>query len=204
MDIPKGVPYVESQVCNDVAGELVLPAYVTTSQSGLPGILIETGQKSFISLGNSDDERAERFNQHSKLAQNHDFRQFTDLAIYERVFGVKGVLPLYNAAWSTGNALFGSYILVCDKLDEKIAEMAYVTTNKKAIITCNEATKTSHAMTVARDLGIMCMGVQGDLHDLKPEFFHLIETGDIIHMKSDGRRAVAYLEKKRIADPYQK
>ena len=194
MDIPEGVPYIESQICNDVAGELVLPAYVTTSQSGLKRILIETGQSFFIGLG-SGDERAERFNQYSKLAQNRDFQQFRDSAIHERFLGVEGVLPYYNEAWRKGNALFNEYILVCDKLDERIAEMADATTNKRAIITCHEAKKTSHAMTVARDLGIMCMGVEGDLHELEPRFFHQVETGDIIHMKSDGRRAVAYLEK---------
>ena len=203
MDIPEGAPYVESQICNDVAGELVLPAYVTTSQSGLKRILIETGQSFFIGFG-SGDERAERFNQYSKLAQNRDFQQFRDSAIHERALGVEGVLPFYNEAWRNGNALFGEYILVCDKLDERIVEMADATTNKRAIITCHEAKKTSHAMTVARDLGIMCMGVEGDLYDLEPKFFHQIETGDIIHMKSDGRRAVAYLEKKRTTDPYKK
>lgn len=203
MDIPKGVPYIESEICNDVAGELVLPAYVTTSQSGLKRILIETGQSFFMGLG-SGDERAEQFNQNSRLAQNHDFQIFRELVPNERFAGLQSMLPHYNEAWRRGNQLFDEYILVCDKLDEKICEMTDATTNKRAIITCHEAKKTSHAMTVARDLGIMCMGVEGDLYDLEPKFFHQIETGDLIHMKSDGRRAVAYLEKKRVADPYTK
>lgn len=48
------------------------------------------------------------------------------------------------------------------------------------------------------------MGVDGDLYDLEPKFFHQIETGDTIHMKSDGKRAVAYIERKRVSDPYLK
>jgi hypothetical protein len=78
------------------------------------------------------------------------------------------------------------------------------TPNKRAIVTCQEAMETSHAMTVARDLRIMCIGVEGDPADLEPRLFHEVETGDLIHLKSDGRRAVAYLEKKRASDPYLK
>jgi hypothetical protein len=207
MDIPEGVPYIESQVCNDVAGELVLPAYVTTSQSGITKIMVETGQAFLLGIGSRDsvDERTEKFNKNSNLAENHDYNQIRSLAINQRFMGgLEDVLSYYNEVWKKGNALFNEYILVCDKLDETICEMTDATTNKKAIITCLEAKKTSHAMTVARDLGIMYMGVNGDLYDLEPRFFHQVETGDIIHMKSDGRRAVAYIEKKRASDPYIK
>lgn len=201
MTIPEGAPYVESEVCNDVAGELALPAYVTASQSGMKRILIGTGQSFFLGLGDSDG-RAERFEQNSRLAENHDFQQFKDLVILERLEGLDKVLPYYAILWERGNRLFGEYILVCDRLDDTFAEMSDVTTNKRGIITCLEAKKTSHAMTVARELGIMCMGVEGDMYNLEPKFFHQVETGDIVHMKSDGKRAVAYIEKKRAADPY--
>jgi len=202
MDIPEGVPYIESNICNDIAGELILPAYVTISQSGLEGILIETGQAGITGFG-SDDERAEHFNQNSKLAQNHDYKQFKNLVSLGNLTKLRKLLPYYDETWKRGNDLFENYILVCDKLDEKICEMADVTTNKRAIITCLEAEKTSHAMTVARDLGIMCMGIEGDTHDLEPKFFHQIETGDTIRMKSNGRKALAYIEKKREFDPYK-
>jgi hypothetical protein len=56
-------------------------------------------------------------------------------------------------------------------------------------------------MTVARDLGIPGMGVNGDLEDMN-YFFNQVETGDIIHFKSDGKRCVAYIAKKRECDPY--
>tara|TARA_Y100000310_G_scaffold818_1_gene1155 strand:- start:3027 stop:4403 length:1377 start_codon:yes stop_codon:yes gene_type:complete len=203
MDVPGGTPYVESTVCNDVAGELALPAYVTTSQSGLKRILIETGQADMLMMGSSGDERAEAFYEHSKLADNRDFQRFKDLMPLERFEGLEQVLPRYNEAWHKGNALFDDYILVCDKLDETISEMADATSNKRAIITCLESKKTSHAMTVARDLGIMCMGVDGDLYEMN-DFFNQVETGDVLRMKSDGKRAVAYIEKKRVADPYVK
>ncbi len=203
LDVPTGVPYIESEICNDIAGDLTLPVYVTTSQAGLKRILIETGQSFFMGMGRFD-ERAEVFNERSALAQNRDFQRFRDLSMHERMGGVEAILPLYAKTWQEGNKLFSDYILVCDKLDESIASMADVTTNKRAIITCLEAKKTSHAMTVARDLGIMCMGVNGDLHELEPEFFHKVETGDRVRMKSDGRRAVAYIEKKRESDPYEK
>lgn len=203
LEIPDSVPYIESEICNDVAGELVLPAYVTTSQAGFRKILIETGQSFLMGLG-KEDARAERFNQQSMLTHNHDFQKFIELALLERTWGLGSTIPHFNRTWERGNELFDAYILICDKLDESICAMADVTTNKRAIITCLEAEKTSHAMAVARDLGIMCMGVQGYLSDLHPLFFHQIETGDIIHMKSDGKKAVAYLEKKRITDPYTK
>lgn len=209
MDIPEGVAYMESEVCNDVVGDLTLPAYVTTSQQGIKRILIETGQSFYLNSGSTDktdsmNERIERFYEKSKLANNRDFKQFRDIVPHEKVMGIRAMLPYYNEAWTQGNSLFDDYVLVCDKLDESIVDMADVTTNKRAIITCMEATKTSHAMTVARDLGIMCMGVEGDLYDFNPEFFHQVETGDTIRMKSDGKRAVAYIEKKRESDPYEK
>ena len=79
--------------------------------------------------------------------------------------------------------------------------MANVTTNKKAIIACCEEDKNSHAMTVARDLNIMAMSFPGEMRELD-YFYHQVETGDLIHMKSDGKRAVAYIEKRREKDPY--
>jgi hypothetical protein len=209
MDIPDGVPFIQSEMCNDVAGELILPAYVTMSQSAFKAMLIETGQSYWLGIGREDDrvkrdDRAERFEQSSTLSHNKDYHAFRNMVAMEHFEYLENILPLYDEAWSRGNRLFDEYVLVCDKLDESISEMAEVTTNKRAIITCHEAIKNSHAMTVARDLGIMCMGVTGDWYDLEPQFFHQVETGDLIHMKSDGKKAVAYIEKKRESDPYMR
>ena len=184
---------------------------MTTSQKGLKLMLTGTGQSFFLGLDRrinvgpgSRDDRLDRFYQTSKLAKNHDFQQFRDLASNERFVSPEVVLRCYSDAWGRGNALFDQYILVCDRLDETIFEMSEATKNKKAIITCQDADITSHAMTVARDLGIMCMGFRGGISELEPRFFHQIETGDIIHIKSDGKRGIAYLEKKRERDPYLK
>jgi hypothetical protein len=201
ISIPDGTPYIESKVCNGIAGEASLPAYVTFSQSGFKRIMIETGQSNLIGLRGEGDERADRFRKESKLATNGDYRDFVNIALAERFEGLQRIMHAYNSVWKRGNKLFPEYVLVCDKLDETIAGMTNLTTNKKAIITCAEASKTSHAMTVARDLGIIAMGIEGDYYDLEPKFFHKIQTGDLVKIKSDGKRAVAYIEKKREADP---
>jgi phosphohistidine swiveling domain-containing protein len=202
LSIPKGAPYIESEICNDVAGDITLPAYVTTSKGGFRKILIETGHGFLLGIGDFEEEKIKEFRKESNLAKNIDFQNFTDLITNERMIGSLGMRPAYAKHWEKGNSLFEDYVLVCNKLDESLVDMADVTTNKRAIITCNEALKTSHAMTVARDLGIMCMGVKGNLHRFDPEFFHKVETGDVVRMKSDGKRAVAYIEKKRTSDPY--
>lgn len=203
MNIPDCVPYLESEVCNDIAGEIVLPAYVTTSKAGLSSIIINTGQADILNVGKREDRIAKDFLQNSRLAQNPDYQYFSSLLVFQKKKSEASVLPLFNDEWEEGNNLFSEYILVCDKLDETYAGMANLTTNKRAIITCLEARQTSHAMTVARDLGIPAMGVNGDIRDMD-YFFNQVETGDLIHMKSDGRRAVAFIERKRQIDPYQK
>jgi len=199
LDVPNGVPYIESEVCNGVAGEVILPAYVTFSQSGLSKILIESGQK-------KGDERSERWRDKSRLYLNEDWMAMQNLRDDMGFMGIVSevgmdLLDKHDEVWGRGNDLFPEYVLVCDKLDETITGMARVTTGKKAIITCLEASKTSHAMTVARDLGIPAMGVNGRIMELD-SFYNQVETGDIVHMKSDGRRAVAYVQKRRGGDPY--
>jgi phosphohistidine swiveling domain-containing protein len=189
MDIPRDVPYIESQVCNGIAGEVVLPAYVTFSQSGFSRILIELGYM-------TRDERWRVFCQRSKLARSTEFQAVRNIIFLEKEGMTAKYIRYFEQMWSTGNSLFPEYILVCDRLDETLSGMAQLTEGKKGIITCLEASKTSHAMTVARDLGIPAMGVDGDISD--PDyFFNQIETGDIVHMKSDGKRAVAYVERRR-------
>ncbi len=202
LDIPKGVPYIESEICNDVPGDLTLPTYVTTSQGSFKQILMETGQAGSLGLGHKNDERADRFNKESNLSSNKDFDTFKRIIeAFGPLMGLEG-RDICRQSWKRGNSLFKDYILICDKLDESVMAMADVTTNKRAIITCDEAMKTSHAMTIARDLGIMCMGIKGNLYELEPKFFHQVETGDMIRMKSNGKKAVVYLEKKRTSDPY--
>jgi phosphohistidine swiveling domain-containing protein len=196
LDIPEGVPFIESQVCNDVPGEVILPAYVTFSQCGFPRIITETGQTRY-------DARSDAWMDKSNLFTNHDFETIQNLSTMIRIIGHEEALPKYEGVWAKGNSLFQEYILVCDKLDESYVAMARATTGKKAIITCLEAKKTSHAMTVARDLGIPAMGVNGNIMDLD-SFYNQAETGDLIHMKSNGRRAVAYIQKKRESDPYER
>jgi len=200
LEVPKGVPCLESTVCNGVAGDISLPAYVTFSQAGFSGILIETGQMQM-------DERAERWQAKSNLYRNYDFHDINKLrATMDHLrFSplLIGVMERHNLIWERGNALFPEYILVCNKLDESVVGMAEVTTCKKGIITCLEADKTSHAMTVARDLGIPAMGVRSDIMDLD-SFYNQVQTGDTVRLKSDGKRAVAYIEKKRECDPYKK
>ena len=194
LDIPEGVPYIESQVCNDIPGDLSLPAYVTMSQAGLKSILIGTGQY-FMMGGDDGDDRAEEFQLLSNLAHNKDFLRLNTLPRQERFRGLEEILPYYNQVWSEGNELFDNYILICDKLDDTHAGMADVTTNKRAIITTLEAEKTSHAMTVARDLGIMAMGVDGNIRDMN-YFYNQVETGDVVRMVSNGKKAVAYVDKR--------
>lgn len=195
MDVPKGVPCLESEVCNGVAGELVLPAYVTFSHSNFSMI------RQQVLVGNYETAAGEPTV--GELVMNHDFSEFLSLSSLELLSGLGAAFPLYVDVWRKGNSLFSDYILVCDKLDASIAEMSEVTANKRAIITCCEALQTSHAMTVARDLGIMAMGVQGEIRD-QNYFFNQVKTGDLVHMKSDGKRAVAYIEKNRQHDPYSR
>ncbi|TKJ17899.1 hypothetical protein CEE44_05255 [Candidatus Woesearchaeota archaeon B3_Woes] len=202
MQIPDDVPYIESEICNGIAGETVLPAYVTTSKSGLRTLLVHVGHADIIGAGDRIDERADDFLQNSKLAQNPDYQTFCSALGYEMMTD-ESVMHYFNDQWKRGNDLFDEYVLVCDRLDETFAGMANLTKNKKAIITCNDAMQTSHAMTVARDLGIPAMGVEGDMRDIN-HFFYQVETGDTVHMKSDGKKAVAYIQKKRTSNPYKK
>ncbi len=187
LDIPQNVPYLESQVCNGVAGDISFPAYVTFSQSAFAKILIETGMK-------AADERMQALSG-SKLLQSEEFHNAQNFDSIKYMMGVRDCVSYFEKMWKKGNSLFSDYVLVCDKLDESICGMNNLTTNKRGIITCLEAQKTSHAMTVARDLGIPAMGVNGDISDPN-YFFHQIETGDIVRMKSDGKRAVAYIQRR--------
>lgn len=193
MDIPRDTPYIESEVCNGVSGELVLPAYVTVSQGGF-------GELSFNYGFNECGETMQTFLERSKLAHSIDFN--TAMNLEAKLSELPSMLiSEFEAMWERGNSLFPEYILVCDKLDETVAGMSRSTTNKKAIITCLEAQRTSHAMTVARELGIPAMGVRGKIKNMD-YFFNQVETGDIVHLKSDGKRAVAYIKKTREKDPY--
>ncbi len=202
LSIPKNTPYIESEVCNDVSGEFTLPAYVSFSQSGFNMILIGTGQ-SLLRTVEANDKRADEFYEKSKLGFNHEFDAFINLTMNSRFLDFDTSKNGYEKIWKKGNSLFSDYVLVCDKLDESIIGMNDLTTNKRAIITCNEASMTSHAMTVARELDIICMGIQGSIRDLEPRFYHEVETGDLIKIKSNGKKAVAYIEKKRESDPYE-
>ncbi|MEI7718460.1 MAG: PEP/pyruvate-binding domain-containing protein [archaeon] len=198
LDVPRGVPCLESQVCNGIAGDLSLPAYVTCSRAGIGRILIETG------LMLASEESVEWLSK-SKLSMNEDFQAMNNFNTGLRLVGFEergqGLLRAHENVWRQGNSLFSEYLLVCDKLDNEIVDMSGATPNKKGIITCLEADKTSHAMTVARDLGIPAMGAAGDIMDLE-SFYNQVQTGDTVRMKSDGKRAVAYVEKKRERDPY--
>lgn len=202
-NIPKRAPYIESELCNDVACDLTLPAYVTFSQAGFKRILIEIGQGF---SGVEMDKRTTQFMRRSKLARNHDFFEFEHLCRNEHAMLDLGerhnFMPAYNALWAHGNRLFEDYILICDKLDDSVAEMNNATTNKRAIITTREVNRTSHAMTVARDLEIPCMCVDSDIMDLK-SFYNQVQTGDIVHMKSNGKKAIAWVEKRRKKNPYE-
>ncbi len=201
--IPKKAPYIESEICNDVPGELILPAYVTFSQAGFKRILIEIGQGF---SGVEMDKRTTQFMRRSKLARNHDFFEFEHLCRNEHAMLDLGerhnFIQSYNALWAHGNRLFEDYILICDKLDDSVAEMNNATTNKRTIITTREVNRTSHAMTVARDLEIPCMCVDSDIMDLK-SFYNQVQTGDIVHMKSNGKKAIAWVEKRRKKNPYE-
>lgn len=200
MNIPENTPKIESRICNGIAGELILPAYVTVSPFGIQTILISNGYRSF--MGRSDDEeRTREFELGTKLANNQDFFEIKDLKTMQG-FASNEAFRGYDMVWTKGNKLFKDYILVCDQLNESCVGMADLTTNKRAIITCGEESKTSHAMIVARDLGIMCMGVRENDSDLD-RFFYQVESGDYIHMKSDGKRAIAYIERRRDKDPYE-
>ncbi|MFA6088244.1 MAG: PEP/pyruvate-binding domain-containing protein [Candidatus Woesearchaeota archaeon] len=202
LSVPKGAIYIESDVCNGISGEVSLPAYVTASQSGFKTMLIQTGQSAIVLPGGRFDERADVFNDESRLVCNHDFEAFIDLCQQQKFCRLDELLRYYNGTWEAGNKLFDSYLLVCDKLDESISGMAELTSNKKAIITCLEAKTSSHAMTVARDLKIMAMGCGEEIMNMT-SFYNQVETGDIVHMKSNGKKAVAYIEKKREFDPYR-
>ena len=210
LTIPDNSLSIVSEVCNGIAGELALPAYVTFSRSGLAILLIQTGHDAIFGL--PQDERADRFMEHSRIPSNYDFMNFREMRMNGRMLmcmvisdpgeGIGREIAKYEQFWRLGNSLFPEYILVCDKLDETVAAMSRLTTGKRGIVTCNEAKKTSHAMTVARDLNIPAFGVHADMLDFQG-FFHQVETGDIVHFKSDGKVAVAYIEKKRERDPYE-
>lgn len=200
LQIPGNVPMLESKICNGVAGELILPAYVTVSPFGIQTILVSSGQGSYIGVGREDDERSEEFEQNTKLAKNHDFIAIRDLKSMQR-YNKEEAFRGYDGVWERGNTLFKDYILVCDRLDDSCDGMNALTTNKRAIITYGEENRTSHAMTVTRELGIMCMGIEEDMYDIN-RFLYQVETGDLIHMKSDGKKAVAYIERRRDKDPY--
>ncbi len=193
LNIPEGAPHIVSEICNGIAGDIVLPAYVTFSRSGFELNILEKVQI------NSD--YWEHFRKNSNIPSNPDFTQMLNYCNMEKLQGRKDMMPDYGKMWGGGNSLFDDYVLVCDKLDESIHGMHEMTTNKRAIITTMEAFGYSHAMTVARELGIPAMGAWGDVRDLE-SFYNHIQTGDIVHMKSDGERGVAYIEKKREIDPF--
>ena len=203
LGIPKGAVYLESEVCNDVPGELILPAYVTLSHSGVKGVLLATGQSFWVGIQRDDAALFELFHTKSRFAKNMDLETFRNFVMHERSVTMSEMMPHYKAAWARGNSLFPEYILVCDKLDDTLVTMTDETTNKRGIITCNEADAASHSMTIARDLGIPAMGVSGNLRDMS-HFYHQVETGDTIHMKSNGRKAVAFIKERRQSDPYTK
>ena len=199
LDIPEDAPRIEGKICNGIAGELTLPAYVTVSPFGISQILISQGYGNLLGSG-YNEERIREFEEKTKLANNQDFFEIREISQMRLTRG-PSVYDQCDDVWRKGNSLFNDYILVCDQLNESCVGMADLTTNKRAIITCGEESKTSHAMTVARDLGIMCMGLSEDMHDLN-RFFYQVESGDMIHMKSDGKNAVAYIQKRRDKDPF--
>ena len=68
--------------------------------------------------------------------------------------------------------------------------MDEMTPNKKGLITFNHSSYASHAMTVAREKGILYIG--GDSED---KAFEDLETGEIIEMISDGKFGIVAREK---------
>lgn len=68
--------------------------------------------------------------------------------------------------------------------------MDSLTTNKKAVITTNQGSISSHIMTVAREKGIAYAGFEND-----DELFKNVSTGDILSIYFKGREALVYKEK---------
>jgi len=182
LTIPEGIPSIESEICNGIAGEMILPAYVTFTPAKANTI-------------------ANQFNLKNKIFLNHDLHEMK--MAKKQGYEIRDIFPLSERLWEIGNKLFPEYILVCNKLDDSIIGMNTITKNKKAIITTMEANKTSHAITVARELGIIAFGANLETSDWQ-QFIYQIQTGDLIHIKSNGEKAIAYLEKRRESDPYQK
>jgi len=192
LSIPSGVPYLKSELCNGVAGDMTLPALPVLSQAQFPAFLIKTGQNAFLHSGDWADPRMAEFEEKSRFAQDEFFRSMRQNIQFLRGYSIEMYNRAFTDMWKRQNELHDEYILVCDKLDETCVDMDRALKNKKAIITCNEPKKTGHAMTRARELGIPCMGVNQRFDDLE-SFFHQVGEGDVIKFKSDGKHAVAYV-----------
>src|SRR3989344_8527701 len=74
---------IVSEVCNGIAGELALPAYVTFSQGGFTMLMIETGHDAIFGL--PQDERADRFMEQSRIPSNYDFMNFREMRMNGRM-----------------------------------------------------------------------------------------------------------------------
>ncbi len=197
-NVPPNVPAIYSTRCNGIAGEVVLPAYVTLSPSGAEGLIIKFNLSNFL----DDNPKKDEFENQSKLAHNRDFREY--LGWVRSGFDYDNRMIRADYLFEMGNQLFPEYALVCDQLNDTRVGMNHLTTNKKAIIATYDFKQISHALTVSRELGIIGMISDDENMSDLGMFLHQIQTGDLIHIKSDGKQGVAYLEKRRDSDPYRK
>lgn len=188
-EVPSDVPRIYCPRGNGIAGDVVLPAYVTLSNYAR---YIFYDDFEFEVWGHSP--KRETFSDRSKLGRN---TEFTEWAYgLKRGYNQRTLDRFAEKLLRIGNKLFPEYALVCDKLDNTCIKMNNQTTNKRAIITTHDITEISHALTVSRELGIVGLATTEDLRDFD-SFLHQIQTGDLIHIKSDGKQGVAYLERRR-------
>ncbi len=177
LDTPEGAVVLRAGVCNDIPGDIVLPAFVTCSSVGL-GLL----PPAFFQ------------DKHGQVSETMGNLQ-TSYKLYRMgVMARRDLDKVLRLIWSMGDQLFPEYVLLCDKLDKSLVDMDAVTRNKRAIITCMEEDALSHAMTVARDLEIIGIGAQ-ESHTNPRSFLNVVKTGDLLHVKSDGTNAFAFVEK---------
>ncbi len=103
---------------------------------------------------------------------------------------------------SNNNEYSKGYILVTDHFGELASnDIKYLipteentttdslTSNKKAVITTNSSSLSSHIMTIARERGIMYAGFEN-----RKDIFKKLNTGDIISIYIKGREAKIFLE----------
>ncbi len=200
LEVPPGVIYAESQVCNGIPGTWEYPVYVTFSESQFEGILDQTGHAGILNrdVTDIDREKLKAFSSNSNLASNSDFLEFRQVMNNRSYMFRSERFEGFTEIWRRGDKLFGNYILVCDKLDGSREEirMSDYTPNKVGIVTCVDNNPLSHAMVISKELGIPAVSFVSSVMDME-SFYNQVETGDIVVIKSNGKKAVAYIKEKR-------